>query len=144
MESKNLGALVLIIFGAYLLVRNLNILPRPEIIWPLVLIALGLVALYRADPKTYRKTTPSGEVIWEVNGNSPLFKVLVAIPALFIALIVGLIVLGLLGPFFLLFLLFIPAILFIKLGWAFVRLLVPIAFAAAPLLFIIWLLALVF
>lgn len=144
MEPKNVGAWALIIFGGYLLARNLNIVPRPGIVWPLILIVLGGVALYQASSPAKGKANSSGEVIWELNGNSPLFKGLVAIPALFIALIVGLIVLGIAGPFFLLFLLFVPAILFIKLGWAFLRLLVPIVFAAAPLLLIIWLLALIF
>jgi len=144
MKPKDIGALALIIFGGYFLVRNLNILPRPDIIWPLVLIVLGIIALNQANVKTERKTTPSGEVIWEVNGDSPLIKSLIAIPALFIALIVGMVALGFLAPFFVVFLLFIPVILFVKLGWAFLRLLLPIAFVAAPLIFIIWILALIF
>lgn len=144
MESKHIGALALIILGASFLLRNLNFWPRPGITLPIILIVLGIAALYKSGTKTKRYETSSGEVIWEVNGTSPFFKALVGIPALLIAFIVGLTVLGLLGPFFLLFLLFIPAILFIKLGWAFLRLLLPIVFAATPLLLIILLLALLF
>ncbi len=144
MESKNVGALILIVLGIAFLARNLNILPRLEVMWPVVLIVLGLVGLYHAGDKDKRARASSDEVIVEVNGRSPLFKSLVAIPAIIVALVVGLIVLGVLGPFFLVFLLFIPLILFIKLGWVFLRLLLPIVFLASPLLVIILVLALLF
>ncbi|HHY15836.1 MAG TPA: hypothetical protein GX521_07150, partial [Firmicutes bacterium] len=114
------------------------------VMWPVVLIVLGLVGLYHAGDKDKRARGSSDEVIVEINGRSPLFKSLVAIPAIIVALIVGLIVLGVLGPFFLVFLLFIPLILFIKLGWVFLRLLLPIVFLASPLLVIILVLALLF
>ena len=80
----------------------------------------------------------------EVDRDSPFFKALIAIPAVLIALIVGLIVLGVVGPIFLLVLLFIPFILFIKLGWVFLRLLIPIVLAASPILLLILVLALIF
>lgn len=144
MKAKDLGALALIMFGGYFLVRNLNILPRPDIVWPLILVGLGIVALNQANSKANRKPSSDGEVIWEVNGNSPLLKSLIAIPALIIAFIVGMVTLGVLAPFFIVFLFFLPVILFFKIGWAFLRLLIPILFAAAPLLLIFWLLALIF
>ncbi len=144
MESKNVGALILIVLGIAFLLRNLNLLPSLGVMWPVILIVLGLVGLYRASDGEKRAARSSDEVIVELNGRSPLFKALVAIPAITIALVVGLIVLGVLGPFFLVFLLFIPLILFAKLGWAFLRLLLPIVFLASPVLVIILVLALFF
>ncbi len=147
MKPKHVGALALIIFGSYFLTRNLNILPRADLIWPLILIALGGIALYQSSQSrigTTRSSNSSDEVIWEVNGSSPLFKGLIAIPVLLIVSFTGLIMLGILGPFFLLFLLFIPIMLFFKLGWAFLRLMIPIIFAATPLLLLIWIVSLLF
>lgn len=145
MESKQLGALALIIFGGYFLGRNLGIFPGPNVIWPLFLIIGGLIALYyQYNPPVKKTTTDTGEVIYEVNGIPSLFKAIVVIPILFIVLVVGLIMLGFVGPFFLLSLLFIPFVLFFKLGWAFLRVLVAIAFGAAPLLLLLFLLFLIF
>ncbi|NMB00352.1 MAG: hypothetical protein GX971_02350 [Firmicutes bacterium] len=144
MESRHLGALALIIFGGYFLGRNLGILPGPGVIWPLVLIGLGLVALSQTNAKPKKTITPDGEVIYEVNGISSLFKGIVGIPILFIVLVVGLIMLGIVGPLFMLSLLFIPFVLFFKLGWAFLRVLVAIIFGAAPLLLLLWILFLIF
>lgn len=144
MEPKHLGAIALIIFGGYFLSHNLGFLHRPGVIWPLLLVILGLVALYQANSKPKARINQDGEVVYEMNGGSSLLKGLVAIPVLFVVFISGLIMLGILGPFFLLFLLFIPAVLFIKLGWAFLRLLLPIVFGAAPLLLLLWILFLIF
>lgn len=144
MKSKNVGALVLIILGIAFLMRNLNLLPRLKVVWPAILIIAGIAALYQASDSAKSRGHSSGEVIAEMDGTSPVFKALVAIPALIIALVVGLFILGILGPFFLLFLLFIPVLLFIKLGWFFLRLLLPILFIASPLLLIILVLALIF
>lgn len=144
MEPKNLGALALIVFGGYFLVRNLNILPRPDIIWPLILVGLGIIALNQANSRPRRRSTNDEEVIWETNGSSTFMRTLVALPALIVAFVIGMIALGFLAPFFIIFLIFIPVILFFKIGWAFVRLLIPIAIAAAPLLLLFWILALIF
>lgn len=144
MKSRNVGALILIVLGVAFLLRNANLLPSLSISWPVVLIVLGLIALYQASNKQRRTDDSSDEVIVEINGTSSLLRGLVAIPAIIIALVVGLIVLGVLGPFFLIFLLFIPLILFIKLGWVFLRLLLPIIFFASPIVLIILVLALLF
>lgn len=144
MESRHLGALALIIFGGYFLGRNLGVFPGLDIIWPLILIGLGLVALYHTSSKPRRTITNDGEVIYEVNGFASLFSAVVAIPIIFIVLILGLIMLGIVGPLFILSLLFIPFILFIKLGWGFLRVLVSIIFGAAPLLILLILLFLIF
>lgn len=144
MESRHLGALALIILGGYFLGRNLGVFPGLDIIWPLILIGLGLVALYHTSSKPRRTITNDGEVIYEVNGFASLFSAVVAIPIIFIVLILGLIMLGIVGPLFILSLLFIPFILFIKLGWGFLRVLVSIIFGAAPLLILLILLFLIF
>jgi hypothetical protein len=144
MKSKNIGAIALIFIGIAFLLRNLNLVPRLGVLWPVVFIALGLVALYQAGNGQRRDSQSSGEVLVEVDRDSPFFKALIAIPAVLIALIVGLIVLGVVGPIFLLVLLFIPFILFIKLGWVFLRLLIPIVLAASPILLLILVLALIF
>ena len=144
MEPKHLGALALIIAGGYFLINNFGLLPRPEVIWPLVLIALGLAAFFQITSKSNKQVNEAGEVIYEVNKDSALLKGLVAIPILFVVLTVGLIMLGVLAPFFVLFLLFIPVVLFFKLGWAFLRVLASIIFGAAPLLLLIWILLLIF
>ncbi|NLJ80139.1 MAG: hypothetical protein GX335_03835 [Firmicutes bacterium] len=146
MESKNLWALVLIIFGAHFLNKNLNLLPRAGKFWPLILIILGSIALYQALTNGNKgRTYPRGET-WEIegNGNSPLVKSLISLLALVVVGFVGLIILGIIGPFFLLFLLFLPLILFFRLGFAFLKLLIPIGLLAAPFLLVIWILSLVF
>lgn len=144
MEGKHLGALALILFGSYFLTKQLGIIPRPGLIWPLLLIGLGLAALYQAGSKPQRTENENGEVIYEVKGVPSLFTAIVFVPVIFIVLIVGLIMLGVLGPFFLLSLVFIPVVLFFKLGWAFFKVLLAIAAGAAPLLLILLLLFLVF
>lgn len=144
MEPKHLGALLLIIFGGFFLINNLGFLPRLEVIWPLILIGLGLVALYQANAKPKRTVTDDGEVVYEMNGMSGLFKGIIAIPVFFIVLIVGLIMLGLLGPLFLLSLLLIPFALFFRLGWAFLSVMISILFGAAPILLLLLLLFLIF
>lgn len=144
MEPKHLGALALIFFGGYFLANNLGILPSLKVFWPAILIILGLVALYQGRSRPTRTVTDDGEVLFEINGESTPFKALVAIPVALIVLLVSLIVLGLIGPLFLLLLVFIPIVLFLKLGWAFLRILGPILFGAAPLLLLIGLLMLIF
>lgn len=144
MEPKHLGALALILFGGYFLANNLGLLPRLGVFWPLVLIVLGLVALYQNSSKPKKTVTEDGEVIFEMGGNPAPLKALVAIPVVFIVVIVGLVILGILGPFFIVSLAFIPIILFFKLGWAFLRLLIPILFGAAPLLLLLAFLMLIF
>lgn len=144
MESKHLGALALIIFGGYFLGKNLGIIPRLGVIRPLVLIGLGLVALYQATSKPKETATETGEVIYEVNGIPSLLKGVVVLPIIFVVFIVGLIMLGVLGPLFLLSLLFIPFVLFFKLGWAFLKVMISIVFGAAPFLLLLWILMLIF
>ncbi|HBN95217.1 MAG TPA: hypothetical protein DDZ66_02865 [Firmicutes bacterium] len=144
MEPKHLGALALILFGGYFLANNLGILPSSNVFWPVVLIVLGLVALYQNSSRPKKTVTDDGEVIFEIDGNSAPIKALVAIPTILVVVIVSLVILGVLGPFFILSLAFIPIVLFLKLGWAFFRLLVPILFGAAPLLLLLGLLMLIF
>lgn len=144
MEGKHVGALALILFGAFLFGKNVGFIPHPGIIWPLLLIGLGLVALYQAGTQPKRRETESGEVIYEVKGIPALFQAIVIVPIVFIVGLVALIMLGVLGPFFLLSLLFIPFVLFFKLGWAFLKVMVAIVAGAAPLLLILLLLFLIF
>lgn len=141
MRSKDIGALLLIIFGAYFLTKNLHIIPSLKIFWPVILIVLGSIALYQAlkgEKRTRRDYT------WEIEGDSSLFKGLVGILVFVVVGFVTLIILGVLTPFFLLFLLFLPLILFFKLGFAFLKLLIPIALLGAPIILIILLLSLIF
>lgn len=143
MQSNHLGGLILILIGASVLAKNFNF-TLFRTFWPLALILLGVVALLQTNSNRVKRNASSTETVWEVEGDSSLFKGIIAVPALFIVFLVGLIILGAIGPFFLLFLLFIPLILFVKIGWAFFRLLIPIAFLAAPLLFVFWILAILF
>ncbi|NMB20238.1 MAG: hypothetical protein GX979_05175 [Firmicutes bacterium] len=144
MEPKHLGALALILFGGYFLANNLGFLSGLKVFWPVVLIILGVIALSQNSSKPKKTVTDDGQVIYEIGGDSNALKALVAIPVIFVVAIVGLVVLGVLGPFFILSLFFIPIVLFFKLGWAFLRLLVPIFFGAAPLLLLLGLLMLIF
>ncbi|NLL48688.1 MAG: hypothetical protein GX249_08885 [Firmicutes bacterium] len=144
MEPKHLGALALILFGGYFLAHNLGVFTSLSAFWPIVLIILGIVALYQNSSRPKKTVTDDGQVIYEIGGDSSALRALVAIPVIFVVGIVGLVVLGVLGPFFILSLLFIPMVLFFKLGWAFLRLLVPIFFGAIPLLLLMGLLLLIF
>ncbi|HHW72222.1 MAG TPA: hypothetical protein GX393_03225 [Firmicutes bacterium] len=144
MEGKHLGGLALILFGSYFLGKHFGLFPRPGVVWPLLLIGLGLVVLFQAGANTKRTETQDGEVIYEVKGFPSLLSAVVLVPIIFIVGIVGLILLGVVGPLFLVFLLFIPVILFFKLGWAFLKVLFAIAVGAAPLLLILLLLFLIF
>ena len=144
MEAKHLGALALILFGSYFLGKNLGFIPRPGVVWPVLLVVLGLIALYQASSKPKKTDSETGEVIYEVKGIPSLFQAIVVVPILFIVGVVALILLGVLGPLFLLSLLFIPFVLFFKLGWAFIKVLVAIVAGAAPLLLILLLLFLIF
>lgn len=142
METKHLGALALILLGGFFLGRSLGIWPRPGVIWSLLLIILGLVALSQARSKS--KDSERGEVIYEVNGGSILLKGIVAIPIAIIVLVTFLIMLGVVGPLFFLSLVFIPIVLFFKLGWAFLKVMLAIIFGAAPLLVVLLILFLIF
>lgn len=144
MEGKQIGALALIVFGSYLMAKNLGVIPRVGVLWPLLLIALGLIALYQASSKPVRRETESGEVIYEVKGLGSLLQAVVIVPIVVIVVLVALIMLGVLGPFFLLSLLFIPFFLFFKLGWAFLKVMLAIVVGAAPFLVILFLLFLIF
>ena len=144
MEPKHLGALALILFGGYFLFKSLGILPGLGMFWPAVLIVLGLIALFQANSRPKRTVDDDGAVVYEVNAGSPLFKTLIAIPIAVTVLVIGAIMLGFLGPVFILSLVFIPIVLFFKIGWAFLRLLFPIVFGAAPLLLLLWILILLF
>lgn len=144
MEAKNVWALVLIICGAYFLSKNLNILPRLGVIWPLVLIVLGSVALYQAFREGKRGSSHSRGQTWEIKGGTPFLRTLIALGALLVVGFGGLIILGILGPFFLWFLFLLPALLFFRLGFAFLKVLLPIGLLAAPLLLIIWILSWIF
>lgn len=143
MEPKQFGGLILVLIGLGVLAKNLHV-PFLQAYWPLGLVILGIFALIQSNSRKTKTYRASDGTVWEVNEESPLLKGLVAIPALFIAAIIGLIILGILGPFFLIFLLFVPLILFAKLGWAFIRLLLPIFFLVLPFLFVVWILALLF
>ncbi len=144
MEPKQLVALALILLGGHFLLSNLGILPSLKVFWPVILIVVGLAALYQNSGKPKKTVTKDGEVIYEIDGDSTALKFLVGIPVAFIVGIVGLVVLGIMGPFFLIALLFVPIVLFFKLGWAFLRLLLPICLGAAPLLLLLGLLMLIF
>ena len=144
MEPKHLGALALVLLGGYFLANNVGILPSLNVFWPVVLIVLGVIALYQSGSKPKKTVRGDGEVIYEIGGDSSALKALVAIPVIFVVAIVALVVLGILGPFFILSLLFVPIALFFKLGWVFLRLLVPIFLGAAPLLLLLGILMLIF
>ena len=112
MEPKQLVALALILLGGHFLLSNLGILPSLKVFWPVILIVVGLAALYQNSGKPKKTVTKDGEVIYEIDGDSTALKFLVGIPVAFIVGTVGLVVLGIMGPFFLIALLFVPIVLF--------------------------------
>lgn len=148
MESKNAAALALIIIGAFFLLKNLNVLPTMNwsIVWPLLIIGLGIAALYQSV--TNRKTVSNSETWvqvgdWETD-NPILAKLIGAIVIVFVVAVVGFVLLGVIAPIFLFVLFLVPVILFFRLGAAFLKFLIPIAIFLAPFLLIIWLLSLLF
>ncbi|NLJ73510.1 MAG: hypothetical protein GX331_00805 [Firmicutes bacterium] len=148
MESKNAAALALIIIGAFFLLKNLNVLPTMNwsIVWPLLIIGLGIAALYQSV--TNRKTVSNSETWvqvgdWETD-NPILAKLIGAIVIVFVVAVVGFVLLGVIAPIFLFVLFLVPVILFFRLGAAFLKFLIPIGIFLAPFLLIIWLLSLLF
>jgi hypothetical protein len=147
-ESKNAAALALIIIGAFFLLKNLNVLPTMNwsIVWPLLIIGLGIAALYQSV--TNRKTVSNSETWvqvgdWETD-NPILAKLIGAIVIVFVVAVVGFVLLGVIAPIFLFVLFLVPVILFFRLGAAFLKFLIPIGIFLAPFLLIIWLLSLLF
>lgn len=148
MESKNAAALALIIIGAFFLLKNLNVLPTMNwsIVWPLLIIGLGIAALYQSV--TNRKTVSNSETWvqvgdWETD-NPILAKLIGAIVIVFVVAVVGFVLLGVIAPIFLFVLFLVPVILFFRLGAAFLKFLIPIGIFLAPFLLILWLLSLLF
>lgn len=134
MEGKHLGALLLIVLGISILAKNLHI--TTGLFWPLVLIILGSIAFYQANCTRKTEENSSQKVVWEVNENSSILSKLLVIPIILIGALLFLISLGIATPFLILFVLLLPALLFLRLGWAFIGILLRIIFAAAPLLLI--------
>ncbi|MDI9413698.1 MAG: hypothetical protein QM401_09030 [Bacillota bacterium] len=142
MEGKHLGALILIILGISILAKNLHI--TAGLFWPLVLIVLGSIAFYQANCKKHSPKNTSNNVVWEVNEDSPLLSKILVIPIIIIGMILFIISLGLATPLLILSVVFLPVLLFIKLGWVFIRVLLTIIFAAAPILLILFGLSFIF
>jgi len=149
MESKKAAALTLILIGSFFLLKNLNLIPKINInlVWPILLIALGLLFIYK--PITNKKWTSfNGETrreVYEWETDNPfLVRVIMAIASIFVIIIVSFVLLGVLGPVFLFLILLIPLVLIAVLGAAFIKLLIPIAILAAPVILLIWLLSLIF
>ena len=78
MEPKQLVALALILLGGHFLLSNLGILPSLKVFWPVILIVVGLAALYQNSGKPKKTVTKDGEVIYEIDGDSTALKFLVA------------------------------------------------------------------
>ena len=147
METKNAAAFALIIVGSFFLLRNLNIIPKINfsIIWPILLIGLGIAALYQSVTRRGESDTETWVQVGDYETDNPvLVKLILAVVTVFVVALVGFVLLGVLAPVFLLFLFIVPIVLAALLGVAFLRLLWPIAIFAAPFLFIIWILSLLF
>ncbi len=149
MESKNAAALTIILIGAYFLLKNLNFIPKINVSlgWPILLIALGLLLIYKpiANKKwtLFNSKTQEGAHEWETD-NPILVRLIMAIASAFVIIIVSFVLLGVLGPIFLFLILLVPFAIIAGLGVAFIKILIPIAILAAPVIFVIWLLSLIF
>lgn len=147
MKSDSIVGLAIVVVGGLFLFRNLGILPKVtlNLIWPLILVGLGLLALYSSNKPTDQSEK---EIDDREIRNNFLIKLIGIVISVIVMIIVGFVMIGVLAPVFLLLVLLIPFILFIVLGATFLPivlpLLIPFVIFAAPIIFIIWLLSLLF
>ncbi|MGI6148788.1 MAG: hypothetical protein GX195_07385 [Firmicutes bacterium] len=146
MREENWLSMALIVLGGFLLLRNLGVIPfiRWGVVWPLALIGLGIWALAKGVQRPQQKEVIiNGERVYTADGeSSPLLRLLAGVVVAVTLGLVCLIVFGFVAPFVVLFIPLLPIILFLKLGAAFLRILLSFAIFGAPILLIILLLAL--
>jgi len=135
-ESKNAAALCPHHNWCLFSIEDLNVLPTMNwsIVWPLLIIGLGIAALYQSV--TNRKTVSNSETWvqvgdWETD-NPILAKLIGTIVIVFVVAVVGFVLLGVIAPIFLFVLFLVPVILFFRLGAAFLKFLIPIGIFLAP------------
>lgn len=147
MESKNITGLVIVLIGGLFLFKNLGILPKMTfgLAWPLLLIGLGIAALYATANQQDKSDSKIRVRIGDKEINNPIIVKLIAMGvSVFVIVIVGFVLVGVLAPVFLFLLLLVPFILLIVLGATLLPVLIPIAIFVAPILLIVWLLSLIF
>ena len=140
-EDRVLG-LVIVLFGAYLLLRNTGVIAPLNwaVIWPLLLVGAGIWLLTSEWKPRDHEFIMNGE---RVNvPSSPIARLIAGLVVGFILLIVGLIVFGAITPFVILFVPLLPLLIFFRLGIGFVRLLISFSIMGIPVLLIILILGL--
>ena len=140
-EDRVLG-LVIVLFGAYLLLRNTGVIAPLNwaVIWPLLLVGAGIWLLTSEWKPRDHEFIMNGE---RVNvPSSPIARLIAGLVVGFILLIVGLIVFGAITPFVILFVPLLPLLIFFRLGIGFLRLLISISIMGIPVLLIILILGL--
>src|SRR5690554_6519209 len=140
-EDRVLG-LVIVLFGAYLLLRNTGVIAPLNwaVIWPLLLVGAGIWLLTSEWKPRDHEFIMNGE---RVNvPSSPIARLIAGLVVGFILLIVGLIVFGAITPFVILFVPLLPLLIFFRLGIGFLRLLISISIMGIPVLLIILILSL--
>ncbi len=140
-EDRVLG-LVIVLFGAYLLLRNTGVIAPLNwaVIWPLLLVGAGIWLLTSEWKPRDHEFIMNGE---RVNvPSSPIARLIAGLVVGFILLIVGLIVFGAITPFVILFVPLLPLLIFFRLGIGFLRLLISFSIMGIPVLLIILILGL--
>lgn len=140
-EDRVLG-LVIVLFGAYLLLRNTGVIAPLNwaVIWPLLLVGAGIWLLTSDWKPRDHEFIINGE---RVNvPSSPIARLIAGLVVGFILLIVGLIVFGAITPFVILFVPLLPLLIFFRLGIGFLRLLISFSIMGIPVLLIILILGL--
>lgn len=140
-EDRVLG-LVIVLFGAYLLLRNTGVIAPLNwaVIWPLLLVGAGIWLLTSDWKPRDHEFIMNGE---RVNvPSSPIARLIAGLVVGFILLIVGLIVFGAITPFVILFVPLLPLLIFFRLGIGFLRLLISFSIMGIPVLLIILILGL--
>ncbi|NLM25529.1 MAG: hypothetical protein GX208_05380 [Firmicutes bacterium] len=151
MKSESIFGLAIVLIGGLFLFRNLGILPKMSfnLLWPLIIIGMGVLALLSTskDETENRLKLIIDDTEHEIN-NPFLAKLIIIGVSVFTIIIVGFVLVGVLAPIFLLLLLGIPLIILLVLGATLLKIVLPLLIAifiiAAPILFIIWLLSLIF
>ena len=140
-EDRVLG-LVIVLFGAYLLLRNTGVIAPLNwaVIRPLLVVGAGIWLLTSEWKPRDHEFIMNGE---RVNvPSSPIARLIAGLVVGFILLIVGLIVFGAITPFVILFVPLLPLLIFFRLGIGFLRLLISFSIMGIPVLLIILILGL--
>lgn len=142
MREDRIIGLVVVLFGAYLLLRNTGVLGPLNwaIIWPLLLVGVGIWMLASEWKPRAHEFIVNGERV-DVH-SSPIARLIAGLVVGFVLLIVGLIIFGALTPFFLLFVPLLPFLIFLRLGVGFLRFLISFTIMGIPVLLIILILGL--